>query len=129
MRPNEVSYKVIGVAMAVHSALGAGLLESAYEKALCLEFTRINLTYRRQVQLPVEYAGATISPAYRLDFIVEGCVVVEVKAVERILPVHRMQLLSYIKLAKLPLGLLINFKTAHLRDGIVRLINAPEADL
>jgi GxxExxY protein len=129
MRPNDVSYKVIGAAMAVHSALGAGLLESAYEKALCLEFTRINLKYRRQVQLPVEYGGAKISPAYRLDFVVENCVVVELKAVEKILPMHRSQLLSYIKLAKLPLGLLINFKTAHLKDGICRQINAPEADL
>jgi GxxExxY protein len=129
VRPNEVSYKVIGAAMAVHSALGAGLLESAYEKALCHEFTRTNLKHRRQVQLPVEYGGTTISPAYRIDFIVEDCVVVEVKAVERILPVHRAQLLSYIKLAKLPLGLLINFKTAHLKDGVCRVINAPEADL
>ena len=129
MRPNEVSYKVIGAAMAVHSALGAGLLESAYEKSLCLEFARINLKYRRQVQLPVEYGGAKISSAYRIDFVVEDCVVVELKAIERILQVHRMQLLSYIKLAKLPLGLLINFKTAHLKDGICRRINAPEADL
>jgi GxxExxY protein len=129
MRPNEVSYKVIGAAMAVHSALGAGLLESAYEKALCHEFTRTSLKYRRQVPLPVEYGGAKIAPAYKIDFIVEDCVVLEVKAVDKILPVHRTQLLSYIKLAKLPLGLLINFKTAHLKDGICRLINAPEANL
>jgi GxxExxY protein len=129
MRPNEVSYNVIGAAMAVHSALGAGLLESAYEKALCHEFTRKGLKYRRQVQLPVEYAGVTLVPAYRIDFVIEDSVVVEVKAVEKILPVHRTQLLSYIKLAKLPLGLLINFKVAHLKDGICRRINAPEADL
>ena len=129
MRPNEISYKVIGAAMAVHSALGAGLLESAYEKALCLEFTQINLTYRRQVPLPVEYRGAKISPAYRIDFVIEDRVVVEVKAADKILPVHREQLLTYIKLAKLPLGLLLNFKVAHMRDGIVRLINAPEVDL
>ena len=100
MRPHEVSYKVIGAAMAVHSALGAGLLESVYEKALCHEFTRMNLKSRRQVPLPVEYRGAKISPAYRIDFVVEGCVVVEVKAVEKLLPVHRAQLLSYVKLAK-----------------------------
>ena len=129
MRPNELSFKVIGAAMAVHTALGAGLLESAYEKALCHEFTRTNLKYRRQVQLPVEYGGAKISPAYRIDFVVEDVVVLEVKAVDKILAVHRAQLLSYIKLAKLPLGLLINFQTAHLKDGIVRLINAPEAEL
>jgi len=129
MRPNEISYKVIGAAMCVHSALGAGLLEGAYEKALGHEFTRMNLQYRRQVQLTVEYAEVRLAPAYRMDFVVEYCVVVEVKAVEKILPVHRAQLLSYLKLAKLPLGLLFNFKTAHLRDGICRLINAPEADL
>jgi GxxExxY protein len=129
MRPNEVCYKVIGAAMAVHSALGAGLLESAYEKALCNEFTQISLKFRRQVQLPVEYRRVKISPAYRIDFVVEECVVVEVKAVEKILPVHRAQLLSYISLAKLPLGLMINFKVAHLKDGICRRINAPEADL
>lgn len=129
MRPNEVSYKVIGAAMAVHSALGAGLLESAYEKALAHELTNVGLQFRRQVQLPVEYNGVKLSPAYRIDFVVENCVVVEVKAVEKILPVHRAQLLSYLKLAKLPLGLLINFKVAHLKDGICRRINAPEADL
>jgi GxxExxY protein len=89
----------------------------------------MNLKYRRQVPLPVEYGGVKLSPAYRIDFIVEDSVVVEVKAVERILPVHRAQLLSYLKLAKLPLGLLINFKVAHLKDGISRRINAPEADL
>ena len=129
MRPNEVSYKVIGAAMAVHSALGAGLLESAYEKALSHEFAKNNLQHRRQVQLPVQYGGAKISPAYRIDFVVENCLVIEVKAVEKILPVHRAQLLSYIKLANLPLGLLLNFKVAHLKDGICRQINAPENDL
>ena len=129
MRPNEVSYKVIGAAMNVHSALGAGLLESAYEKALCHEFTRMKLQYRRQVQLPVDYDGVKLSSAYKIDFVVENCVVVEIKAVEKILPVHRTQLLSYIKLAKLPLGLLLNFKVAHMRDGICRQINAPETDL
>ena len=129
MRPNEVSYKVIGAAMAVHSALGPGLLESAYEKAIGHEFTRMNLKHRRQVPLTVEYAGVKLSATYRLDFIVADCLVVEVKAVEKLLPVHRAQLLSYIKLANLPLGLLINFKTAHLRDGICRQINAPEAAL
>ncbi|MCU1384422.1 MAG: hypothetical protein JWL71_3119 [Acidobacteria bacterium] len=129
MRPNEVSYKVIGAAMAVHTVLGSGLLESAYEKVLCLEFNRLSLKYRRQVQLAVEYAGMKLSPAFRMDFVVEDCVVVEVKAVEKVLPVHRTQLLSYIQLAKLPIGLLINFKVAHLKDGICRRINAPEADL
>jgi len=129
MRPNEISYNVIGAAMAVHSALGAGLLESAYEKALCHEFTRMKLQYGRQVALPVDYQGAKLTTAYRIDLVVENSVVVEVKALERILPVHRAQLLSYLKLSKLPLGLLLNFKVVHLRDGICRLINAPENEL
>ena len=129
MRPNEVSYKVIGAAMRVHTALGAGLLESVYEKCLSNEFSRFSLQFQRQVSLPIEYGGATIKPAYKVDFIVEGLVVVEIKCVERVLPIHRAQLLSYLKLTKLPLGLLLNFKVPHLRDGIVRVINAPEIDL
>jgi len=129
MRPNEVSYKVIGAAMTVHSALGPGLLESAYQKALGHELTRVKVQHRCQVRLPVDYGGVKLSPAYKIDFVVENCVVVEIKAVEKILPVHRTQLLSYIKLADLPIGLLLNFKVAHLRDGICRQINAPEAEL
>ena len=115
--------------MSVHTALGSGLLESAYDKCLCREFSRVPLQFRRQVKLPVDYQGVTISPAYRIDFIVEGLVVVEIKCVDKLLPIHRTQLLTYLRLAKLPLGLLFNFNVAHLRDGIVRIINAPEAEL
>jgi len=79
--------------------------------------------------MPVVYDGTTITPAYKIDFIVENLVVVEIKCVERLLPVHRAQLLSYLKLTTLPLGLLLNFKVPHMRDGIGRVINAPEADL
>lgn len=129
MRANEISFKIIGAAMKVHTALGPGLLESAYEKALAHELTNAGLQFRRQAQLPIEYDGVKLSPAYRIDFVVENCVVVEIKAVEKILPVHRTQLLSYLKLAKLPLGLLINSKVAHLKDAICRRINAPEAEL
>jgi GxxExxY protein len=81
------------------------------------------------VSLPIVYDRATIKPAYKVDFIVEGLVVVEIKCVERVLPIHRAQLLSYLKLTKLPLGLLLNFRVPHLRDGIVRVINAPESEL
>ena len=129
MGPNDVSYKVIGAAMRVHTALGAGLLESVYKKCLSNEFSRASLQFRRQVSLPILYDGATIKPAFKVDFIVEDLVVVEIKCVERVLPIHRAQLLSYLKLTKLPLGLLLNFKVPHLRDGIVRVINAPEVDL
>lgn len=91
--------------------------------------SRANLQYRHQASLPVDYEGVKISPAYKIDFVVERCLVLEIKCVERVLPVHRTQLLSYLKLAKLPLGLLLNFKVPHLREGITRVINAPEADL
>ena len=129
MRPNEISYKVIGAAMRVHTALGVGLLESVYEKCLSNEFTRASLQFRRQARMPVVYDGTTITQAYTIDFVVENLVVVEIKCVERLLPVHRAQLLSYLKLTALPLGLLLNFRVPHLRDGIVRVINAPEVDL
>jgi GxxExxY protein len=129
VRPNDISYKVIGAAMRVHTALGVGLLESVYEKCLSNEFTRASLQFRRQVRMPVVYDGTTITPAYKIDFIVEHLVVVEIKCVERLLPVHRAQLLSYLKLATLPLGLLLNFKVPHMRDGIGRVINAPESEL
>ena len=129
MPPNAVSYRVIGAAMKVHSALGAGILESAYATCLCYEFTRWGLHYRHQVKLPITYEGNKLSPAYTIDFIVERCLIVEIKCVEKVLPVHRAQLLSYLRLTGHKLGLLINFNVPHLREGIHRIINAPEEDL
>ena len=129
MRPNEISYKVIGAALRVHTALGIGLLESVYEKCLCTEFGRSKLHFQRQVRLSVSYDGTPITPAYRIDFIVEGCVVVEVKCVEKLLLVHRSQVLTYLRLTSLPLGLLLNFNVSHMRNGIARVINAPESEL
>jgi GxxExxY protein len=129
VRPNEVSYRVIGAAMTVHSALGAGLLESVYDNYLCDELTRIGLHFQHQVRLAVNHDGVTLSPGYTIDFIVEKCLVVEIKSVEKVLAVHRAQVLSYLKLTGLPLGLLLNFKVPHMRDGIHRVINAPESDL
>jgi GxxExxY protein len=129
MRANEVSYKVIGAAMKVHSALGAGLLESVYDRCLCLEFNRIGLQFQHQVRLNVEYEDVKLQAAYCVDFIVEQCVIVEIKCVEKLLPVHKAQLLSYLRLTRHTLGLLLNFKVAHLRDGIHRIINGPESEL
>jgi len=129
MRPNAVSYKVIGAAMNVHSALGAGLLESAYDKCLCLEFMRVDLQFQHQVRLPVNYEGVKLPAAYCVDFIVERSIVVEIKSVERVLPAHRAQLLSYLRLTGYKLGLLLNFKVPHMRDGIHRIINGPESEL
>jgi len=129
VRPNEMSYKVIGAAMKVHSALGSGLLESAYDKCLSLELRRIGLQFQHQVRLPMNYEGVKLSAAYCVDFIVEECIVVEIKCVEKLLPVHKAQLLSYLKLSGHKLGLLLNFKVPHMRDGIHRIINGPESEL
>jgi GxxExxY protein len=129
MRPNEVSYKVIGAAMKVHSALGAGLLESAYEKALCHEFTRIGLQFKRQVRVPIDYHGVKLPNAFIVDFVVESCVLVEIKSVEKVLPVHRSQLLSYLKLTNCPSVCCSTSKVPHVREGICRLINAPQDQL
>ena len=129
MRPNAVSYKVIGAAMNVHTKMGPSLVEAAYDKCMCHAMTKAGLQFRRQVALPVDYDGVRISPAFKIDFIVENCVVVEIKCIEKVLAVHEAQLLSYIKLTGLPLGLLLNSKVAHMRHGVTRKVNAPECDL
>ena len=115
--------------MKVHSALGAGILESAYDTCLCYEFAQAGLHFEHQVKLPIIYEGNELSPAYRIDFIVEKCLVVEIKCVEQVLPVHKAQLLSYLRLTGLMLGLLLNFNVPHMRDGIHRIINGPENEL
>jgi len=129
MKPNEASRIVIGAAMKVHTALGAGVLESAYDACLYYEFTRAGLHFERQVRLPIVYEGIQLSPAYRVDFIVENCLPVEIKRVDKLLPIHTAQLLTYLKLTGLRLGLLINFNVPHLRDGLHRVINGPESEL
>jgi len=129
MRPNEASRLVIGAALKVHSALGAGVLESAYDACLYYELTQTGLQFEHEVHLPIVYQEVQLATAYRVDFIIEDCLIVEIKCVERVLPVHRAQLLSYLRLTGHPLGLLINFNVPHLRDAIHRVINAPEEDL
>jgi GxxExxY protein len=129
MRPNEASYKVIGAAMRVHTALGAGILESAYDTCMCYELAQSGLHFEHQVRLPIIYQGNRLSPAYRIDFVVEKCLVLEIKCVEKVLPVHRAQVLSYLRLTGLLLGLLLNFNVPHIRDGITRVINGPESEL
>ena len=113
MRPNDASRVVIGAAMKVHSALGAGVLESVCDACLYYEFTQAGLQFEHQVRLPVVYNGVELSSAYRVDFIVETCLIVEIKCVEKLLPVHNAQVLSYLKLSGLPLGLLLNFNVPH----------------
>lgn len=126
MRPNDdVSEAVIGAAIAVHRALGPGLLESAYEECLCHELTARDVGYDRQVAVPVTYRGAVIDAAYRLDLVVENHLVVELKAVEEVLPVHLAQLRTYLRVTTYRAGLLINFNVPILRHGLRRVESAP----
>jgi GxxExxY protein len=129
MKANEASRMVIGAAMKVHSALGAGVLESACDSCLYYEFTQLGLQFEHQVRLPVIYQGIRLRRAYKVDFVVENCLVLEIKCVEKVLPVHKAQLLSYLRLSGHKLGLLLNFNVPHMRDGISRIINGPECDL
>ena len=119
---NGISRKIIGGAIEVHRALGPGLLESAYETCLAYELAGIGLAVERQKQLPISYKDIELDTAYRLDLLVERKVIVKLKAVEQIFPIHKTQLLTYLKLSGLELGLLINFNVKVLRDGISRVI-------
>ena len=123
MEINQVSGQIVDAAMKVHSALGPGLLESAYEACLLFELHKRGLKAVSQVQLPVVYESVKIDAGYRIDLLVEDVVVVELKSVEEVLPIHHAQLLSYLKLSGKKLGLLINFNTVHLKDGITRMVN------
>ena len=123
METNEITGRVIGAAMKVHSALGPGLLESAYEACLVHELRKQGLRVESQVELPVVYEGVEIDVGYRLDLLVEDLVIVELKCVEAFTRIHEAQLLSYLKLSGKNVGLLINFHVAHLRDGVKRLVN------
>jgi GxxExxY protein len=120
---HRVTGGIVSVAMKVHSALGPGLLENAYEACLCHEPRKEALRVESQVTLPAVYDGVTIDLGYLLDLVVESVVVVELKSVESINPVHKAQLLSYLKLSGTHVGLLINFNVAHLPEGITRLVN------
>ena len=109
--------------MAVHTALGPGLLESTYEACLAFELQNRGIAIRTQVPLPVVYQGQRLEIGYRIDLLIAEQVVIEVKAVDSIAPVHKAQLLSYLKLSDRRLGLLLNFNVVHMRDGIIRMVN------
>ena len=123
MNLNEISGAVIDAAMKVHTALGPGLLESAYEGCLAHELGKRGHRVGKQVTLPVNYDGVTIDVGYRIDLLVDDGVIVELKAVDRLAPIHEAQLLTYLKLSGKKVGLLINFNVLHLRDGIKRMVN------
>ena len=123
MTENEIGDAIIAPAMKVHTALGPGLLESAYETCLFYELERQGLPVQRQALIPIRYEDLSIDNGYRIDLLVADRVVVELKTVEAILPVHRGQLLSYLRLGGFKLGYLLNFNVTRLRDGIVRMAN------
>lgn len=120
---NQISGKIIELAIAVHRELGPGMLEGAYEVCLVHELVKSGFKVDRQVVLPIVYQGLKLDAGYRLDLIVEDAVIVELKAIESIHPVHSAQLLSYLRMSGMRLGLLINFNVKMLRDGIKRVVN------
>ena len=119
----ELTRKVLDASFRVHSFLGPGLLESTYEACLKRDLENNGVTVDSQVELPVHYMGEKIDVGYRLDLLVEKSLIIEIKAVETVRPLHKAQLLSYLRLSGLHLGLLINFNTVSLKDGINRIIN------
>jgi GxxExxY protein len=122
MDVNQLSNKIIGAAIEVHKALGPGLLESAYEECLCQELELRGLHYERQKPLPVVYKGRKLDCLYRLDVVVENVIVLELKSCERMEPIYEAQLLTYLKLSGLHLGLILNFNVSMMRDGIKRIV-------
>jgi GxxExxY protein len=123
MDEDAISRQIVDSAIKVHTALGCGLLENVYETCLAHELTARGLGVRKQVVMPIQYEGVTLDAGYRLDLLICEKVVVEIKAVERMLPLYAAQLLTYLKLGGYKLGLLLNFNTVHLRDGIRRVAN------
>ena len=117
---DPITEQIIGAGIEVHRALGPGLLESAYEECLCHELTLRGLAFTRQVELPVTYKGVKLDCGYRIDLIVQGLVLVELKSVDKIHPIHEAQLLSYLRLSGLSTGLLLNLNVPVLKDGIIR---------
>ena len=123
MEENDLTGRIIGCGMRVHSALGPGLLESAYEECLFYELREEGFRVGRQIPVPLVYKEVKLDCAYRLDLIVENKVIIEVKAVESLNPIHSVQLLTYLKLTNCKLGLLLNFNVLHLKEGIKRVAN------
>ena len=122
MEFDELSNRIIGCALKVHKALGPGLLESTYEQCLCYELSKAGLRFERQKELPVKYEDVMIDCGYRIDILVEGRLILELKSVDTLQRIHEAQLLTYMKLSAVSIGLLINFNSVLLRDGIKRFV-------
>ncbi len=123
---NKLSSEILNVAIEVHKELGPGLLESAYEECMCFEFRLRNISFERQKPLPITYKGNSLDFGYRLDILVENAIILELKACEKLEPIHKAQLLTYLKLSNLKLGLLLNFNVPLMREGITRVVNELE---
>ena len=123
MTENEWSHRIIGACIAVHEALGPGLLESAYQACVAHELANRSIPFGKEVEVPVNYAGNLVDCGFRLDFVIDNKVVLELKAVEKVLPIHEAQVLTYLKLTGCKLGLLINFNVKLLKDDITRLVH------
>ena len=123
MNMNQLSSKIIGAGIEVHKTLGPGLLESAYEECLCHELSIQGLLFEKQKPLSIDYKGKKLDCGYRLDIVVEKAIIIELKSCEKIEPIHKAQLLTYLKLSGLNLGLILNFNVPLMRDGIVRIVN------
>lgn len=121
-KANALSHDVIGAAIEVHKTLGPGLLESAYEECLCYELNTRGIPFERQVKLPIEYKEVKLSAGYCMDIVVDELLVLELKSVEKLMPIHEAQLLTYLRLSEIWLGLLINFSVPILKHGIKRLV-------
>ena len=119
---DPLTEKIIGFAIGIHRDLGPGLLESAYEECLCYELEQGGLSFRRQAALPVVYKSVRLECGYRMDIVVEDQVIIELKTVERLLPIHEAQMLTYLKLSGIRTGLLLNFNVPALKDGIRRML-------
>ena len=119
---STLSERVIGAAIEVHRQLGPGLLESAYEECLCFELKQNDIAYFRQVPLPVSYKQVRLECGYRMDVVVEQELVVEIKAVEQLMPIHHAQMMTYLRLSGLKVGLLLNFNSLVLKDGLRRVV-------
>lgn len=124
---NEISAAIVDSAIEVHNALGPGLMENVYQECLRYELQQRGLKVFREVGLPVQYKGTCIDMGYRIDLLVEDSVIVELKAVHALMAIHKAQLFTYLKLSGKELGLLLNFNSKLIKDGIVRLINSPSA--
>ena len=120
---DELSNKIIGAAIEVHNTVGPGLLESVYEECMAFELASRDIPFERQKEIPIIYKGHKLDTVFRIDLLVGRLVIVELKSVETVLPVHKAQVLSYLKMTNLKLGLLLNFNVPRLKNGIKRLVN------